>query len=144
MSDPLSLAASIASIVAIGLHITHIITQFIGDTRSAPKNIRSLGVELEVLCNILEMIQDMAKGCTIHSPVLHSDLLGQILDSVRVDFEELSEILTDLKPVPSDGPLRHSWKQVRWVFRESEVADLRRSVEAYKSSLLLTLTFAKR
>lgn len=143
MSDPFSLAASITGIVSIGLHITHVVAQFVGDTRSAPKSIRALGVELGVLCNILEKVRTMAEGCTPHAPVLQSHVLVQILEGMKVDFEDLSEILGAHTSTPSDSVLRQGWKQVRWVFRESEVADLRRSIEAYKSSLLLTLTFAK-
>lgn len=107
------------------------------------KSIRSLGVELGILCNILEKVRAMAEGCTPHAPVLQSHVLVQILEGMKVYFEDHSEILGAHTSTPSDSALRQGWKQVRWVFRESEVADLRRSIEAYKSSLLLTLTFAK-
>lgn len=144
MADPLSLAASITDIVTIGLHITHIVTQFIVDTRSAPKSIRSLGAELESLCDVLQKVRDLAQGSALDSPALQSPLLVQILDGVKGGFEDLQEILDDHAFTPKDGLLQKRWKQVRLVFRESEVADLRRSIEAYKSALLLTLAFAER
>lgn len=143
MADPLSLAASITVIISIGLHVTNLMTKFIGDTRSAPKSIQSLGVELEILCEILEQVRTMVQGSTPQSPISRSHLLARILDGVRVDFEDLSEILDNHTSTPNDSVLRKGWKQIRWVFREPDIADLRRSIEAYKSSLLLTLTFAK-
>lgn len=144
MSDPLSLAASIAGIVAIALHVTNVVSDFIAVTRSAPKSIKSLGTELEILCTILTEVRTMAEACTPNSPIMQSLVLGQILEGVRVDFDALSEILNNYSPAPSGSVLRQGWKQVRWVFYEPEIADLRRSIEVYKSSLLLTLTFANR
>lgn len=83
----------------------------------------------------------MAEGCALESPIWQSLVLVRILEGVRVDFEDLSEILDDHTAALSDSALRQGLKQVRWVFRESEIADLRRSIEAYTSSLLLTLSF---
>lgn len=103
MADLLSLAASIAGIVAIGLHVTHVVTKFVGDTRSAPKSIRSLGVELEILCNTVEKVGTMTQGCTVQDVVLKSHGLVQILDCVMVDFKDLSEILDTHTSTPNDS-----------------------------------------
>lgn len=144
MSDPTSLAASFTDILAIGRHLTDAIKQITSDTPSAPTDFHFLGAELELLCGVLEKVQVISQGSTLHTPVLESHVLVQILDAVRGDFEDLQEIVGNRKLGPSDGVLGQSWNQSRWVLWEPEVADIQRCFEVYKASLLLVLSVAER
>lgn len=141
MADPLSIAASVMGLLAVGTAVSKTVFQIVNDTRSAPFVIRSLSQELEGLCKGLGSLAAMLDGGVLPSwqnfPAIElSELLGNIME----DFKSLQTILGEYRVTPSDGVLRQRWKQLLWVFRESDVDDLKKSIEAYKATLGLTMT----
>lgn len=144
MSNPTSLPVSITGILAIGRHVTGAIKQITRETPSAPANVHFLGAELELLCGVLENIRAISQDSTLHSPAHESDVLVQILDAVRGDFEDLKEVVDNRELGASDGVHWQGWNQDRWFLWEPEVADIRRYIEVYKASLLVILSVTER
>ncbi|KAI5812584.1 hypothetical protein BZA77DRAFT_269930, partial [Pyronema omphalodes] len=56
MSDPLSIAASVAGFLSLAIELTKILSGFIGCVKSAPKAARDLLTEITALCSVLNQL----------------------------------------------------------------------------------------
>lgn len=65
---------------------------------------------------------------------------SDLLENIMGDLKSLRLILDEFKVTSTGGVLRQRWNQFLWAFRESDVDDLRKSIEAYKAILILTMT----
>ena len=57
MSDPLSIAASVAGLVSLVQTLTPLLVRFVGSTRSYPTEFKVLAKEIQAFCGILSQLK---------------------------------------------------------------------------------------
>lgn len=137
MADPLAIAVSISSIIAVGTDVLTQLYRFINSIRTATNNIQNLAREVRELCSILEKLEK-----NFSTGVRHQELwldLKEVLQSCKVLFLKLKGIVTAYRIKRDDGWLLRQWKKGKWTFQEKEVIYLRSQLEAHKATLKITL-----
>lgn len=145
MADPVSIAASIASLISVGTKTSIQLCQFIEDVRAAPSNIRDLSKELTDLCSILKRLQTAFSNTNSQGSKQHEELSADfenVLDSCMDKFIQLQLLVKAHEIKDGDGALARKWKGWRWTFQEKEVMALKTQLEAHKATLNITLTMA--
>lgn len=101
MTDPLSIVASITSLLAVGTQVTKEPYQFIDSARSASGDIRDLARELRELCSILG---DLERN--FGNDVRHKELwlnLEDVLGSCMRRFQQLQALVNTHMIKAGDG-----------------------------------------
>jgi hypothetical protein len=143
MSDPLSLAASIAGLAAISLHLSKVVYGTTSAIGSVPATTKSLRQELTGLCKALGYLETLFKSTDITLyPQFPADDLRELLNVIMEDFILFEEYLRTCMKIPGDGVLRGWWKGILYGFREADIERLRNSIGAYKLTTDMTMTAA--
>ncbi|KAF8533556.1 hypothetical protein BDD12DRAFT_810080 [Trichophaea hybrida] len=139
-SDPLSLAASIAGLLALGGKVVSSLTVFVSSVNSAPNIVIHIRNETESLTAIFEQLQNILLqrtfphvGRTSKVPVDH---LVVMLTSCVVAFTELEAELDGLDAVDEIG----WWERIKWTQKEPTLKTIVDKLAVHKSSLNLMLT----
>jgi cell division control protein 24 len=141
MADPLSIAGSVAGLLCIGLKVSHALGATINGTKSAPQSVNSLSRELSALCVTLGSLERILSLNNLSKyPQFPKVDLSNVLDTMMSDFILLQVTIKTFTDMHTDGFARKMWKRLTWVFREGAVLGLRNNLEAYKSTILMTIT----
>ena len=138
MSDPLSMAAGIAGIVAAVAQVTRLLTRFIKSTIAAPQQAQVVLAEVSDIGEILSQLQSFLLG--LKSPkrsrasLLKIDKIITIVSGCVLTFSELEKLLDEMKTGDLDVLDR-----LKWVSKESVVVDLIQRLQNHKASLSLVL-----
>ncbi|KAF8242584.1 hypothetical protein K440DRAFT_115870 [Wilcoxina mikolae CBS 423.85] len=145
MTDPLSLAASVAGLLSLARTVSKSAFQFITSILDAAEQARSLVSALYSLNVALVQVQGSLLDPKF---VLQVDdrenirMLQECLTSCTAVFLELKNKVEDsgLEESGSSGlQIRWRWEQVKWSFTDDETAGLLRRIESEKSTLGLVL-----
>ncbi|RPB12429.1 hypothetical protein P167DRAFT_574486 [Morchella conica CCBAS932] len=141
MADPLSLAASVAGLIALASQLSTLVCDAISRARSASSDITSLGSELSALCVALANLQTAINLDDLsNNPRFPRDDLSNVLNYIMKDFILLRSVVSKTIGDPAESVLTRWRKRVNWVFSKAEVEGLRTKLEAYKTTLLITIT----
>lgn len=133
MTDPISVTASIAGLIALGNTISQTI-QFI---RSSSEHVQALSDELDDLCILLDRLQTTFANVPRHELLWR--YLKHVLTSCMERLQQLELLVKTYRVGVADGPMSQIWAQWRWNSREKEIIALKSQLEGYKSTLNITL-----
>ncbi|KAK1760359.1 hypothetical protein QBC47DRAFT_427482 [Echria macrotheca] len=142
--DPLSVAASITGLLAVGGKLTALLAQ-IGRLADAPALCRTALTELSETKSVLRQISALVDGGLRSIPVgSRQNVLLEHVAAALVGFvmtkDELEAALDDLGLVYADsGIITGSFDRLRWVRREGEIESLMGRLHNHKASLGLIL-----
>lgn len=160
MSDPLSIAASVAGLVGITIQIAQLAKQLYDSGKDAPKSILRIKEEMDnlniIFCQVEALIGSRSRNRPSKSRLTMVPLhhLATILTGCVLYYSELDKKLSEvagLKP-PATGPNTQANPQrsrsatgllvrIKWsIWTEAEVAVIIENIERQKSSLHLMLT----
>lgn len=138
MSDPLSIAAGVAGIVALAGTVSKTFYQFFASIHDAPATVRDLATALVTLSIALGQVQEnLLNPCSVvdaddeHVHHCRCCLVSCTALSSEVDRSGFSANQATLA--------KKAWESVKWSFNEEVVANCLRRVEAEKSTLLLAV-----
>lgn len=140
MTDPLSVAAGVAGLVALAGSTSKIFYQFFHSIHEAPNTARELASGLFSLNIVLSQVQEV---------LLNPDFVQQSEDhEAKALDESLTRCARLLKSIEKkvvrsglthEGTIRKAWASVRWSFSEDELIECRRQAEEEKASLGIVL-----
>jgi hypothetical protein len=152
MSDPLSIAASVAGLLSLAGTASKSIFQFISSIADAPEQARHLTRELYALNVALGQVQGSLldpRFSTENDDSSDISMLHECLASCTTVFSELENRLRNAGLTEeslgsrSVGSFQRGWKSVKWSFTDDELRELLRRVEAEKATLgLINNAFA--
>ncbi|KAF4344544.1 GATA transcription factor [Fusarium beomiforme] len=138
MSDPLSVTASVISIVGALLHGSKRLYEFIDSLQSAPKDIAVLSTDLRALFEVLVHITNVQDKFS-SNPGLCAGLKAPLENCLHI-FDEFTILLQSFTEISRDGTVRvRVWKHVAWAFKDKEVQLFRDTITTYKVSLDMAL-----
>jgi hypothetical protein len=157
MADPFTIlgaAATIVSLVDLGIKICKTLNEMSATFSSVPQTISQLHDEISTLGSVLSQLQLSLEGGKHHilenalsSEAKHGLHLG--LNSCKKAYLRLRKILdkfsqySDLKGLSSSiTPIVSIRVRFRWMLEESEVLKIRQDLQAQKLSLNIALTWA--
>ena len=128
--DPLSLSTGIISL----LSVCNTVTQYISNVKDAPEQRQKILNELLLMTGCLTILKANVDNMEL-LPETFLSLCGEdgVLDQLKECLQTLWNRLQ-----PGVGFKRFT-RRVQWPFRKSEVDDLLRTMERYKTILVLVL-----
>lgn len=150
MADPLSVAASIAGLLAFGAGLSQYLLTCYDSLQSAPCNIRYLHIEVDTLCKILGNLEKLVPQSTADATAtatvavsppheaLYGDLRTVLASCMRI-FQELELLVKRFAMSARDSKLAQKWTSFRWTLKEKMITRLRGQLETHKATLNLTL-----
>lgn len=131
MSDPLSIAASVAGLLATAGTICTTLSSFI----DAPESARAALAAVEEVRLALEMVQQLVDTVSALSSLRRALVR---LDHIAITFSNCIRTLSELESlVCFKDNIMH---RLRWVWGEKKVLQLLPRLESQKASLLLMVT----
>jgi hypothetical protein len=132
MSDPLSITASIVSL----LQLTKSVVEYVKDVKGGSDDRVRLRDSIWSTISLLEMLKFRFEDAAVDGVKMSSD----IKMDVKVPLRELERVLERLvsKLAPA-SKLQRAMQNLAWPFEKGEVKDLLSSIEGQKSHLALAM-----
>jgi ABC-type transporter Mla subunit MlaD len=124
--DPLSIAASIAALI----HVAHKITESVQAIRDAPRLIRTVANETEVLASIFSQLEKFL-------PAAQDDEMRQLKALLQRMKALLVELEKELDGIASESP--GLLDRMKWTTREADVNQILADLLQQKASLTIML-----
>ena len=147
MSDPLSVAASIAGLISITVEAVKFLSPYVSAAKETPQVAAHVYSEVQSTQIILMGLQSLTKNLSSVN-VQHAALIGvnqvvAVLTDGVLLYSELHKELQSLwtKDAVGKVPLRG---RLQWVWKESTFATLLNRLQSFKSSMTLVLMILQR
>ncbi|KAF5985512.1 putative ankyrin repeat protein [Fusarium bulbicola] len=139
MADPLSMAASIAGIIALADLVFKTVFSYTYKAKEAKRDVESLKEEISGLSNALRILDALAYELEAENGPRDVALNAKLLDQCR---ENLNAINQKVQKAVKDFDDARKWKavsrQLKWPFSSLETKDLLESLSRYKATALLS------
>lgn len=145
MSDPLSVAASVAGIVTIGFQIAKGLYDIADGIGTAGKEVRSFAGEIDAFSKLFARIRTRLLEDRSSSRNPYADLIKDILDVCDQTLEPLKRLQEKLSPLlakycNSSSKIRSLAFRIRWIFSSKDhMLSLRSILETQQRLLDTTL-----
>jgi hypothetical protein len=145
--DPVSIvsaASAILGIVAVALHSTRRMIEFIDGIQGAPQAVKALSRDLSALEKVLQTLNGVLRHPDFHGNARHHELAALLRDPLDNCTLALEDISLAIKPYtkPWGSSRKSKWRGFAWSFREKEIVTLQRMLMSYKSSLNMAVAVA--
>jgi hypothetical protein len=145
--DPVSIASAasaILGIVAVALHSTRRMIEFIDGIQGAPQAVKALLRDLNALEKVLQTLNDVLRHPDFQGNARRTELATLLRDPLDNCTLALEDISLAIKPYTKmvGGSKRSKWRGFTWSFREREIVTLQRMLMSYKSSLNMAIAVA--
>ena len=139
--DPLSITASVGSLLGLGQQIFSSAYRYARAVKGAEKDIASFTTEVVGLVALLKDVGKIAAALDKHSDDSVLDL-KDILEDCKTTLQALARRLENANPAASNkGGLGYITKNVKWPFSASETKKMIDKLERQKSSIFMALEF---
>ena len=137
--DPISAAASIASLLDLSLKVTSAIRRYYSSVKNSSKEISEVEIELELLSEALQRLETMItkSGSRSGSRLFMSSSV--LVIAVKSCEGQIREIWSKLE-MPKDGSISRVLNRLKWPFSAKEVQRLLESLRRYTSTFQFSLT----
>ncbi len=138
--DPLSISASVVSLVAFGLQLGKQLSAGISGFKSAPEDFVALSKELETLCVVLEQLGELSRptgsikedgGKRQALVPLGDTVLTQVGGACMATLREIEDLIRGL------GKTTGLKMKLMWAIKSSKAKALKLQLEGYKVSLMI-------
>jgi hypothetical protein len=142
--DPMSITVGVISLVAVALHSTRRIIEFIDGIQGAPQAVKALSRDLNALEQVLQTLNDVVSHPDFQSNTRRPNLAALLQDPLNNCALALEDISLAIRPytTPSGDSRKSKWRGFTWSFREKEIVTLQRMLMSYKSSLNMAVAVA--
>ena len=137
--DPLSIAASVASLICLGAEAIQIIGKYYISVKHAPKDIRDIKTEMESLSIILQRLELLLRSDKIGSNSVSFDT-SSVLATALISCETKIREITAKLERPKEGGAARVWERLKWPFSEKEVQKLLKTLRSYIHTFQFSLT----
>lgn len=137
--DPISAAASIASLLELSIKVTSAIRSYYLAVKNSSKEISEIEIELELLTEALQRLETMItkNGSRSGSRLfMSSSVLATAVKSCEGQIREISSKLE----LPKNGSISRVLDRLKWPFSAKEVQRLLESLRRYTSTFQFSLT----
>ncbi|KAL8794681.1 MAG: hypothetical protein Q9195_002756 [Heterodermia aff. obscurata] len=139
--DPLSISASIAGLLVAAVQVSHLLRDFINNTKQAPSTARHTLMETTGIYVCLNQLESFLSGKqkaarSRRSLIMIEQVIILLTDCVSI-FSELEQLLETLKP---DSCTIRTIDKMKWSFKEKALSKLLTRLQGSKTSLNLILT----
>lgn len=144
MSDPLSISASVAGLVSLGLTVVQGLHNYYSSYRDREFNTATTLKKLSHVVSVLTDLESQIKDKCIHDKVDVRDnaTIQLYIDDCKVLISELKQTLGRLKETPGGDPmarLKLVGRKLAYPFRQSTLLKLEEDIDGLISSLSLAM-----
>lgn len=141
MSDPLSIAGSVAGLIALAGSTSKIFYQFSRSIHDAPSSARELASGLFSLNIALGQVQEVLLNPDFveQSEDRDSEALEHCLSRCVVILTDVEKRITKSGLIPDGVRAKGAWQSVKWSFNEDDMVECRRLADEEKSNLTVIL-----
>lgn len=154
MTDPLSVAASIASLLAIAGKIIHKTYKYGADAKGAPREMSDFLKELTIMTSLLTALKSLVDSLPDSSSIMSAEFITVSTVCVKhgaLDF--CKEILRDISnvmeshestlPATKRQKIHSLTGRMKWPFKKEDTEALVRRLERVKSAFTLALSIGE-
>lgn len=135
--DPLSVAASVAGLVALTLEVSRRVGSFYQAAKEAPNRIRDVQEELSLIHSVLQQLNSLLQSAEMKtSSFALSSVLTKPLTSCAGSVESISAKLQR----PKQGSLSRAKEAFRWPFNEKDIVQILETLRRHTSTFQFSLT----
>lgn len=135
MADPLSIAASIAGLLTLGVQVSTGLAQIISDAKAADSLLTELTTDILILGEVLASVGALSTWRETTS----DHLLPTTLERCHGSLKELQAIIVTVQESAAKGGLQKRWMQIFWSSKQKDIAAISAKIFEHKSTLQLTL-----
>lgn len=136
--DPLSVAASVASLVGLSIEVVKVIGEYYTSAKNAPKHIRISKTGLESLSIILERLELVLRSDKIRCNSFSFDISSVLTTALISCEKKIREVSSKLER-PKDNSASRMWERLKWPLGEREVQKLLDTLRRYIFQFSLTV-----
>lgn len=135
MADPLSIVASIAGLLTLGVQVSTGLAQIISDAKAADSLLTELTTDLLVLYEILSKLKLLSRWRESGS----DHLVPITLERCHESLKEAQAIIVMIQESIAKGGLQKHWVQITWSGKQKQIAAISAKISEQRSILMLTL-----
>lgn len=135
--DPLSVAASVAGVAAVGVQLSQTIYDLISTFYEAEKEMSSIANDLSLLAMVLNELEGVLRRDSRVYRRRMVRVVNEILNNCESVFQSISTYVS-INPQNTTSSMRFQ-RKVRWYFQRPRVAPLQAGLESMKSTLNVLL-----
>lgn len=139
--DPLSLSASAAGLMGLATEITKIIGGYISGVNSASQDALKLTIEVDVLCHVLKLLNEILRGDEVGGTFHSQSILRSVLDAcqghVTIVYKKLAKLNSANKATVFMG-------KIAWPFHKDECQQCSQALHRYTQTLQVLVMASNR
>lgn len=143
----IGLIASVVGVAGAALTSSRALFEMVDEVRNAPVELSAISRDIHSFHDVVSSVQMAIRDRLVIKALLGDKKLCELVIRLEAPLQNCSTILTQLKPriqthlkSTSDGKLRISSIDVRWIFKKKDIIDCRNRLEVTKSTLDAALT----
>ena len=141
----IGLIASIVGVAGVGATLSIAIFDIASKIGAAGKELQDLSTEISLLCSVFKQLETLLSHAHFRYSNAAVDTTRKILERCKEVFNELDDVVKDLRPRKSDDlggiPSLDFVTRVKWLgFKSSKVKLIKSTLESYKITLGIMLS----
>jgi hypothetical protein len=144
MADPISLVASLVTLLSTGIKLSKTIIQTIDSIRNPPKHIKAISADLKGLYHVLGILYGAMSSDDTSRGVLHpavSDSLETALSNTIKVFVEITKLVNKFAEA-NNGDNMNRWAGMKSMWKAEEVERWSRQLADQKLTLNIAIATA--
>jgi hypothetical protein len=144
MADPLSLVASLVTLLSTGIKLSKTISQTVDLIKHSPKHIKMISADLKGLYHVLGILYSVISSDDTRAGVLHSavsDSLETTLSNIIQIFKELQMLVNSFVETRNRAD-PNKWAVVKYAWKAEEVEAWRKQLVNHKLTLNIAIATA--
>jgi hypothetical protein len=138
MTDPLSIAASVASLLSITVGVSTMVSKFIALAKGERKDIIACSNELSMLRGVLQRIQEIFLTCSDSHPLLQQS--ASILSRIDECKDVLDDLLQKLSTPSSGNRFKSALQHLIWPLKNEETLRVLGVIHRYREMFHMLLS----
>jgi hypothetical protein len=140
MADPLSIAASIASLLTISIQSCRYISNFFTQVSSAPAEVSFYRLCFQALHATFSELQIIFTDCSLVGVVLFPPGFDHRLESCKKDLEAVQAIINDMEQKMKGTRMRRTWASINnTLFTHERLEKFSNRLQQYQALFTLDL-----
>lgn len=140
--DPFSIVVSVTSLAALGVSVSKQVYSFVKEVEDAPRAILEVSAALSNLNSIFEQLKGTLENDFDSRPPYSRAAardLRAVLDDCTKVLKRLETLMDKFTIYAKGAAFKQILGGIRFTFKESELVNIQRTLEAHKSTLTITL-----
>jgi hypothetical protein len=132
----------VAGLLSLAIKVGKILEKYIGDVKSAPREVCDLRTEVSALCHVLKTLEMSLKSGEMARSFF--DEKSSLLALLKASERHIEDVNQKLKKLQSDSKISEIAVRIVWPFHKDECREITVALNRYAQTLSFLLTASNR